>query len=203
MRERRATRWLSLRKTMARLRLRLRKTGKGCPWSTASGVSTGHTLRLKCACKNPFCSGLSWSGARMARPALAISRGAMKSRKFRYRAATISWVRAEIAASCSPGNIPSAPLSATPPASNCLSPATRTMKNSSRLDATMPWNLHRSASGTFGSHASSNTRPLNANDESSRLMKWCGRTSLPALPSARSVEAEWRLEDKGLGLAPR
>ena len=203
MRERRATRWRSLCRTMARLRLRLRRTGKGWPWSTASGVSTGHTSRLKCACKNPFCSGLSWAGDRMTTPAFADSSGAICSRKLRYKAATMSWTRAPIATSCSLGNIPSAPLSATPPASNCFKPATRTMKNSSRLDATMPWNLQRSARGTAGSHASSKTRPLNSNQDSSRLMKWCGRTSVSAPTGAWLAAEEERLEDKAIISAPR
>src|SRR5262245_6199719 len=48
--------------------------------------------------------------------------------------------------------------------------ATRTMKNSSRFDPAIAANFTRSRSGVRGSAASSSTRSLNANQESSRLM---------------------------------
>ena len=61
-------------------------------------------------------------------------------------------------------------VSTTLPDSCCLRPATRTMKNSSRFDATMATNFRRSTSGTVGSRASSSTRSLNPSHDSSRLM---------------------------------
>ena len=55
------------------------------------------------------------------------------------------------------------------------SPATRTMKNSSRFDAKIARNFTRSKSGLFASSASSSTRALNSNQLNSRLMKCSGR----------------------------
>src|SRR5919202_6352554 len=49
-----------------------------------------------------------------------------------------------------------------------LSPATRTMKNSSRLFAKIARKRTRSSSGSCGSRASSSTRSLNASHDSSR-----------------------------------
>src|ERR1019366_10431008 len=92
----------------------------------------------------------------------------------------MSCARAPILANCSTGNMPSALASCTSPATNCLIPATRTMKNSSRLLETMAWNFSLSASGTVGSQASSSTRPLNSNHESSRLKN---------VPHSRSASA--------------
>jgi hypothetical protein len=83
--------------------------------------------------------------------------------------ATSSCTRAEMADSCSPTVIPSGPISSTSPVSCCLSPATRTMKNSSRLLATMAWYFKRSSSGTASLSASAMTRALNSSHESSRL----------------------------------
>ena len=81
----------------------------------------------------------------------------------------MSCARSLIAVSCSSGGIPSAPASAFRLATSCLSPATRTMKNSSRFEATMDWNLSRSPRGSAGSTASSSTRSLNSSQESSRF----------------------------------
>ena len=50
------------------------------------------------------------------------------------------------------------------------SPATRTMKNSSRFDEKIEQNLIRSSNGTDESAARSRTRPLKSSQESSRLM---------------------------------
>src|SRR5215208_5158876 len=55
------------------------------------------------------------------------------------------------------------------------SPATRTMKNSSKFDAKIARNFTRSKSGLFASSASSSTRALNSNQLNSRLMKCSGR----------------------------
>ena len=49
------------------------------------------------------------------------------------------------------------------------SPATLTMKNSSRIDETIPQNLTRSSSGSLGSAASSSTRRIRSTCDSSRL----------------------------------
>src|SRR5215471_670138 len=75
-----------------------------------------------------------------------------------------------MAASCSAGVRPSGGVSTTLPESCCLRPATRTMKNSSRFEATMEQNFSRSPSGTVGSRASSSTRSLKPSQDTSRLM---------------------------------
>ena len=64
------------------------------------------------------------------------------------------------------------PKSRRRPVSTCPTrPATRTMKNSSRLLAEIDRNRSRSSSGWFGLAASSSTRRLNSSHDSSRLMK--------------------------------
>jgi hypothetical protein len=52
-----------------------------------------------------------------------------------------------------------------------IRPATRTMKNSSRLSAEIDRKRSCSRSGWFRFEASSNTRRLNCSQDSSRLMK--------------------------------
>ena len=60
-------------------------------------------------------------------------------------------------------------------------PATRTMKNSSRLLEKMPQNLMRSSSGSFGSAARSSTRAFRSSQESSRFRSGGRRVGLQAL----------------------
>ena len=95
-------------------------------------------------------------------PASAQRRARSPSRQTRYCSATMAWARALMAASCSAAVSPSGGVSATCPRAAACRPATRTMKNSSRLEATMARNLSRSKSGTVGSRASSSTRSLNS-----------------------------------------
>src|SRR6185437_6423475 len=56
-----------------------------------------------------------------------------------------------------------------PSSSNCLRPATRISKNSSRLLEEMQRKRSRSSSGTDSSKACASTRRLNSRKESSRL----------------------------------
>jgi len=125
MRERRATRWRSLRKTMARLRLRLRRTGKGWPWSTASGVSTGHTLRLKCVFKKSLLLGVELLRPQNGQTRLGAQLGRDELEKIaiqgRHHVVDARGDRRELLS----GNIPSAPLRPRRPPVACLSPATR------------------------------------------------------------------------------
>ena len=95
----------------------------------------------------------------------------------RYCSVTMACARAETAASCSDGSIPSAGVLVTPWSIWTFSPATRTMKNSSRFEATIPRNFSRSAIGSDGSAASSSTRWLNSSQDSSRLMKRRGSSA--------------------------
>ena len=59
-------------------------------------------------------------------------------------------------------------------------PATRTMKNSSRLLPDIDRKRRRSSSGWLGLRASSSTRMLKYSQDSSRLMKRFGSLSIPA-----------------------
>src|SRR4029079_3054938 len=86
-------------------------------------------------------------------------------------------------ASCSPGARPSGLLTGMPARNWPFRPATRTMKNSSRLLAEMDRNLTRSSSGWASLLASSKTRRLNWSQDSSRLMN---RSGLAESSSARS-----------------
>src|SRR4030067_497189 len=79
-----------------------------------------------------------------------------------------------MAAICSAGVSPSGGRSTTPAATCFFKPATRIMKNSSRLEPTMARDFTRSSSGLLSSWASSNTRRWNSSMLSSRLMKSLG-----------------------------
>src|SRR5215475_6307135 len=90
-----------------------------------------------------------------------------------------------------------------------LSSATRTMKNSSRLELKIERNLTRSSKGTLGSCASSSTRRLNSSHDSSRLMNASGPISPSTVerfveqepvahPSGADDEVEISAEEHGL-----
>ena len=68
----------------------------------------------------------------------------------RYLSSTILRTLSEMAASCSPGLIPSGPGALTLLWRCCFRPATLTSKNSSRLEATIQRNLKRSRIGLLG-----------------------------------------------------
>ena len=79
-----------------------------------------------------------------------------------------------------------------PPRLTCaMSPATRTMKNSSRLLAEIDRNRSRSSSGCARSIASSSTRRLKSSQDSSRLMKRAGEASrsAPEAPGLLAVSS--------------
>ena len=81
-----------------------------------------------------------------------------------------SSTRSRIAASPSWGDSPSSERTESPDAAWSIRPATRTMKNSSRLDEKIEQNFTRSSSGVDSSAASSSTRALKSSHESSRLI---------------------------------
>ena len=106
------------------------------PGSTASGVSTGQTSRENAAARRVFVLAPDeLRGAQQADPRALVqirarprpARPGTAPRPWRGRAALI-------AASCSAAVRPSGGVSATLPDSCCFSPATRTMKNSSRFE---------------------------------------------------------------------
>ena len=77
--------------------------------------------------------------------------------------------RSPISSSCCPGVRPSGDSCVSPAATWSLSAATRTWKNSSRLDEKMAQNFSRSRRGVVSSAASASTRSLKSSQESSRL----------------------------------
>ena len=83
-------------------------------------------------------------------------------------AASAPTVVRQICSSTSRGSRPEAAGTATPAAMRRLRPATRTMKNSSRLVAKIARNRTRSSSGRSVSSASSSTRVLKCSHDSSR-----------------------------------
>ena len=82
-----------------------------------------------------------------------------------------SRVSCQMASSTSRGSRPETARTANPAAIRRFSPATRTMKNSSRLLVKIARNLTRSSSGSAGSSASSSTRRLKCSHDSSRSRK--------------------------------
>src|SRR5438552_915426 len=97
-----------------------------------------------------------------------------KSRCRHVRASLISSsATCRISSSTSAGVRPSVDSSTTPASICCLRPATRTMKNSARMEPRMERNLARSRSGLRSSCASSSTRRKKDRTLSSRLKYWC------------------------------
>ncbi len=150
-----------------------RRWGKGCPGSTARGVSAGKTAERKCSCTASRWVRSSASGASSSTP-WERSRGTSSSRQTVSNSRTISRTSAVMAWNCSVGERPSASVTVTPDASCCLMPATRTMKNSSRLAEAMERNRTRSYGGSVASWASPRMRRLKASALSSRLMNILG-----------------------------
>ena len=105
-------------------------------------------------------------------------RGERRARAPSSRGATgravSSSTRSRIAASASRGVSPSCERTGRPDAAWSISPATRTMKNSSRFDEKIEQNLTRSSSGIDSSAASSSTRALKSSHESSRFRSVAG-----------------------------
>ena len=101
----------------------------------------------------------------------ADSAGTMASRKNSACRCICSALRLQSSSSTSRGILPDAARTAIPAAIRRLSPATRTMKNSSRLLAKKAIDRTRSSSGRLSSSAISSRRPLKRSHESSRSRK--------------------------------
>ena len=142
--------------------------GKGRPSPTASGVRTGKIWRRKRSH-----SARRWAPSSDSQPTTAIpcSESAGRSAEPTQRAwrSRSSPARARIASIVSDGVRPSAPVFASPASTWSWRPATRIMKNSSRLDVKIAANFSRSIRGTDASSASSSTRSLKSSQLSSRL----------------------------------
>ena len=99
----------------------------------------------------------------------AASSGSSAARYVVYASSIRPMHSVRIASSCAPGGHPSMLKVSTPLSICCSSPATRTMKNSSRLELRIARNLTRSISGLRESHASSRTRRWNRRRLNSEL----------------------------------
>src|SRR6266850_2211295 len=159
---------------------RLPTYGNGWPGSTASGVSTGSTVRRKYSSRNRSCSPLRSLGRISTMPSAASS-GWISCRKQRCCSSTSWWIRAATAAIVSAAVRSSGPEVGSPACIRRLSVATRIMKNSSRFELKMDRNFTRSSSGTVGSWASSSTRRLKSSHDSSRLRNAFEFMSAPAV----------------------
>ena len=141
--------------TTARLTLRLEMWGNGRPGSKARGVMTGNTFSRKYASMAARCSWLRTANSRMCkqwceRAGRRSLRTNASTSPLRDRTSLL------IRSNASVGVRPSIPGSWLP-AACCMSPATRTIKNSSMLDCRIAMNFTRSSSGFRESTASSNT----------------------------------------------
>ena len=145
----------------ARLSDRPEMYGNGCAGSTASGVSTGkiRSVNSSCIC---FCSSCRARPSAAARCPASTSAGSTSSRNSSPCRCISSRASRQMASSTSRGIRPLAAGTATPAASRRFRPATRTMKNSSRLLAKIARKRVRSSSGEVGSSASSSTRLVEA-----------------------------------------
>src|SRR4051794_9290165 len=115
------------------------------------------------------------------------SSGTSTSRKRRACRSISARVPAQIRSSTSRGISPEAARTATSAAIRRFRPATRTMKNSSRLLAKIAAKRTRSSSGSLASSASSSTRWLKWSQESSRSRN---RSSYAAT-AARAASSGW------------
>src|ERR1700722_8564175 len=146
--------------------------GNGCAGSIASGVSTGK-MRLR---KISSIAGRSAAVMSLAssntRPAPASS--ARIAAQMRCCSAIRSLAAVLTLTSCCDAERPSWLSTRTPSRTSAFRPATRTMKNSSRLLAEIDRKRSRSSSGWRGLSASSSTLWLKLSHESSRLKKRSG-----------------------------
>ena len=185
--------------------------GNGCAGSTASGVSTGKICRRK-NLRSRSCSLSPSSSQRTSvMPSCASAGCTCSANTAAWRAVSLC-ASSLIASRTCRGDSPDAAVTAMPVAMRRLRPATRTMKNSSRLDAKIARNRTRSSSGMSASSASSSTRWLNASQESSRSRnrsvgqaarrcRCARRSSLWAMCSAM-CRGQGRVEGGGVRHAP-
>ncbi len=145
--------------------------GNGCAGSMAIGVTTGRICSRKRWSSQDFSCGNRSVPSVMTMPFWASSRVRWIHR--RSCSAISSCARARTRSSCSwaerPSSLSWVSFSRTWP----TRPATRTMKNSSRLLPEIDRKRRRSSSGWAVLRASSSTRMLKPSHEISRLMKRC------------------------------
>ena len=156
----------------AMVKPRLGMNGNGCAGSIASGVSSGKICRRKCS-SSQVRSRLVTSGPSTSTTPCSASIWRNSRQRFCWSLASTE-TASEMRTSCSAGVRPSGLLKVMPSRTWPRRPATRTMKNSSRLLAEIDRNRTRSSSGWESLAASSSTRRLKCSQDSSRLMNRSG-----------------------------
>ena len=151
-----------------RLSDRFEMYGNGRPGPTASGVSTGKICSRKWRAIR--LAGAADSSQVTIRMPCWASSGRTISVNSRAWRRSCSRTFSEMPWSTSDGDSPSGPRASMRASSWSWTPATRTMKNSSRLVAKIARNFRRSISGSDSSSASCSTRSLKSSHDSSRLM---------------------------------
>ncbi|MNI29641.1 hypothetical protein D3C73_834620 [compost metagenome] len=160
------------RSLSAREKPRLGRKGKGCAGSMAIGVSTAKSWLRNSGSSRSRSVLVMRARSTISMPAAAIS--LRRTRHWRCCSAIRPPAAALTCSSCSAGVRPSGETTRTRSRTWPFRPATRVMKNSSRLLAEMDRKRTRSSSGWLSFAASSSTRPLKASHDSSRLMKRSG-----------------------------
>ncbi len=156
------------RASTPRLKERPEMYGKGWPGPTPSGVRTGKISRWKRASSSASSSGSRASTCATTIPSSASAGRSAFFHSFAWRAVRSS-TRSRTSDSAARGVSPSAERTASPAAAWPIRPATRTMKNSSRLDETKRHIRTRSRIGRESSPARSSSLALYSNVDSSRF----------------------------------
>ena len=159
--------------------------GNGCAGSIDSGVRTGNTSfrKVRSIARRSAAVSLAERTMWMRSPASA-SCSAVRVRCWSACRLAIS---ASTISTCSAGVRPSMERLVTPPATCAVSPATRTITNSSRLAAEIDRKRTRSSSGCRSLFASSSTRRLNWSHENSRFTNRSGEARMSGSPAGAGV----------------
>ena len=179
-----------------RLSDRFEMYGNGRPGPTASGVSTGKICSRKW--RSITFAGAPDSSQVTIRIPCSASAGRTTSVNWRAWRRSSSRTVSAIRSSTSVGDRPSGPRASIRASTWSCTPATRTMKNSSRLVTKIARNFSRSISGSDSSSASCSTRSLKSSQDSSRLMYSAGSVSStvavrsPSVAAAAAPDRRWR-----------
>ena len=149
--------------------------GNGRPGPMASGVRTGKICSRKWRSMPP--ASASASAQVTIRIPFSASAGRMTSVYWREWRRSWALTGSAIPSSVSVGDRPSGPRASIRASTWSWTPATRIMKNSSRLVTKMARNFTRSSSGSDSSSASWSTRSLKSSHDSSRLVNSDGSES--------------------------
>ena len=167
--------------------------GNGWPGPTASGVRIGKT---SCSNRSPSSSSSAFVQSSTCPTMIPASSSATLSSRFQsfdWRAESWSTCsRTSLSVSC--GLRASGDVTATPASIWSSRPATRTMKNSSRLREKIEQKRVRSSGGKDGSAATARTREFQASHDSSRLRSSSGLTPVRGVDAVVAKRISKRFE---------